>query len=137
MRGRVLLFLLINIAVVGLLLNSVWTLLSLLVVDGSGDAISRAELPAPKSDLIEGIQRVIPKIIHQTYANESIPSVWQVPQRSCIDLHADYEYMVREADPIEKCLGVVSDISQQLWTDASARDFIKIEYGVSEFMRRG
>lgn len=101
MRGRVLIFLLINIAIVGLLLNSVWTLLSLLVVDGSGDAISRAELPAPKSDLIEGIPRIIPKIIHQTYANASIPPVWQTPQRSCIDLHADYEYMVRKIRLIE------------------------------------
>ena len=94
MRGRVLIFLLINIAIVGLLLNSVWTLLSLLVVDGSGDAISRAELPAPKSDLIDGMPRVIPKIIHQTYANDSIPLVWQAAQQSCVDLHKDYEYMV-------------------------------------------
>lgn len=107
MRGRVLIFLLINIAIVGLLLNSVWTLLSLLVVDGSNDVISRAELPAPKSEVIDGMPRIIPKIIHQTYANDTIPKVWRTAQESCVKLHEDYEY--------------------KLWTDDSAREFIRAE----------
>lgn len=37
----------------------------------------------------------IPKIIHQTYINESVPEHWREAQRSCIDLHEDYEYKVR------------------------------------------
>jgi mannosyltransferase OCH1-like enzyme len=37
---------------------------------------------------------MIPKIIHQTYINTSIPEQWKSGQQSCIDLHADYEYMV-------------------------------------------
>ncbi|KAL1304472.1 hypothetical protein AAFC00_003463 [Neodothiora populina] len=108
MRRPVLLFLLLNLAIVGFLLHSVWTLLSLLIVDGSADAISRAELPAPGSDLIDGRPQMIPKIIHQTYINDSIPQVWQDPQASCIALHPDWEY--------------------KLWTDKKSRDFIAAEY---------
>ncbi|KAG9811972.1 putative MIPC synthase subunit, partial [Aureobasidium melanogenum] len=108
MRRPVLLFLILNLAIVAFLIHSVWTLLSLLVVDGSEDAISRAELPAPGSDLIDGRPQIIPKIIHQTYINESIPEVWQEPQKSCIELHKDWEY--------------------KLWTDAASREFIAAEY---------
>lgn len=108
MRRPVLIFLFVNLIIVGFLLHSVWTLLSLLVVDGSADAISRAELPAPGSDLIDSRTQMIPKIIHQTYKNETIPEVWQEPQASCLALHKDWEY--------------------KLWTDASARDFIAAEY---------
>lgn len=39
----------------------------------------------------------IPKIIHQTYANTSIPDHWKPAQRSCLDLHPDYEYKVSKS----------------------------------------
>lgn len=107
MRGRVLVFLFINLCVVAFLLNSVWTLLSLLVVNGSEDAITKAELPAPHSEKIDGRPLVIPKIIHQTFKNETIPQVWKEAQQSCIELHKDYEY--------------------KLWTDELAREFIANE----------
>ena len=107
MRGRVLLFLLINLCVVAFLVHSVWTLLSLLVVNGSEDAITKAELPAPHSEKIDDRPLVIPKIIHQTYKNETIPEVWKEAQQSCIELHKDYEY--------------------KLWTDELAREFIANE----------
>jgi len=96
MRTKLLIFLLLNVLVLGFLVRQVWTLMSLLVVDGSDDAISRAELPAPNSDMIEKMPQIIPKIIHQTYKNESIPEVWQEAQKSCIEMHKDYEYKVRE-----------------------------------------
>lgn len=108
MRKGVLIFLIINIIVVGVLVHNVWTLLELLVVDGSEDRISRAELPAPNSGAISERPQLIPKIIHQTYINESIPQRWQEAQKSCIDLHEDYEY--------------------KLWTDKKAREFIADEY---------
>lgn len=94
MRVKIIIFLLINLLVVGFLVNSVWTLLSLLVVDGSDDAILRPELPAPNSDLIEKMPQIIPKIIHQTYKNETIPERWLEAQASCKALHTDYEYIV-------------------------------------------
>jgi mannosyltransferase OCH1-like enzyme len=100
MRKGVLIFLVINIIIIGFLVHSVWTLLTLLFIDGSEDQISRAELPAPNSGKISERPRLIPKIIHQTYINESIPEHWQAPQQSCLDLHPDYEYKVGgAADP--------------------------------------
>lgn len=111
MRRPVLLFLVANLAICAFLIHSVWILLELLVVDGSADAISRAELPAPGSNSIDTREQMIPRIIHQTYINESIPLVWQEAQQSCIDLHTKedgWEY--------------------KMWTDAKSREFIAAEY---------
>lgn len=111
MRRAVLFFLIFNLAVVAFLVHSVWTLLTLLVVDGSEDAISKAELPAPGSDLIDARAQIIPKIIHQTYKNASIPTIWQGAQASCLALH-------QEEDGWE----------YKLWTDETSLEFIETEY---------
>jgi len=95
MRRGVLIFIVATVVILGFAVHNVWTLLSLLVVDGSEDAISRAELPAPNSVAINERPRLIPKIIHQTYVNDTIPEHWREPQKSCLDLHPDYEYKVR------------------------------------------
>jgi hypothetical protein len=96
MRRTVLLFILVNVSIVTYLVYNVWTLLSLLVVDGSEDAISRAEIPGPNSDdPFNGRPQLIPKIIHQTYANTSLPPHWKEAQQSCLKLHQDYDYKVR------------------------------------------
>lgn len=96
MRKGPLVFGLVSLVVLALLLRSVFTLLTLLVDDGSRDAIRHAEIPVANSSVINERPQLIPKIIHQTYANESIPPHWRAPQQSCIDLHHDYEYKVRE-----------------------------------------
>lgn len=108
MRRSVVIFLLITVIIVTLLLHSVSTLLSLLIEDASRDAIHRSEIPAPNSTLLDTRPQLIPKIIHQTYKNETIPEQWRVAQKSCIDLHPDYEYI--------------------LWTDATSQEFIAKEY---------
>ena len=108
MRRSLLVFLLFTVVVLTLLLHSVSTLLSLLIEDASRDAIHRSELPAPNSTLLETRPQLIPKIIHQTYINESIPAHWVPAQQSCINLHPDYEYI--------------------LWTDQKSLDFITQEY---------
>ncbi|KEF61679.1 uncharacterized protein A1O9_03247 [Exophiala aquamarina CBS 119918] len=108
MRRSLLIFLLIAIIILTFLLHSVSTLISLLFEDASADAIHRSELPAPNTTLLEGRPQLIPKILHQTYKNESIPERWQAAQQSCLDLHPDYEYM--------------------MWTDAKSADFIEKEY---------
>ncbi|KAG4436121.1 hypothetical protein IFR05_008400 [Cadophora sp. M221] len=108
MRRGTIIFLVINLIIIGFLLNAFSTLISLLFQSGAADAIHRAEIPAPGSDMIENRTQLIPKIIHQTYINESIPERWQAGQKSCIDLHEDYEYI--------------------LWTDEKSRDFIATEY---------
>lgn len=94
MRRGIVLFLLINALIIGFLVRSVFTLLTLLVEDASEDAIHRSDIPSPNSSLLESRPQIIPKIIHQTYINESIPERWIEPQQSCIDLHPDYEYIV-------------------------------------------
>ncbi|KAM0118554.1 CSG1/SUR1-like protein [Aspergillus fumigatus] len=96
MRRGVLIFLIVNLLIISFLVRSVFTLLSLLVEDASADAIRHAELPSPNSSLIEQRPQIIPKIIHQTYKNETIPEVWREAQQSCKDLHPDYEYISRE-----------------------------------------
>ena len=94
MRRGTALFLVVNLIILGLLVNSFKTLIGLLFEDGAADAISRAEIPAPGSHLIDERPQLIPKIIHQTYINKSIPVQWQAGQQACIDLHPDYEYKV-------------------------------------------
>lgn len=109
MRRNVLIFLLITISLLVFCVHQVWTLLTLLFVTGAEDAISRAELPGPNSTTSSPDRStLIPKIIHQTYKNETIPEVWRDAQKSCMELHEDYEYI--------------------LWTDKNARQFIQDEY---------
>ena len=95
MRRTVFLALLINVFVVVLLLKVFWPLLSLLVLTGASDAIPRAELvAAPGSLSLDSIPQLIPKIIHQTWKNTTIPQRWREPQKTCLDMHPDYEYKV-------------------------------------------
>lgn len=95
MRRGVLVFILVNVLIIAFLVRNVFTLLTLLIEDASQDAIHRADISSGDSPLLETRPQVIPKIIHQTYINESIPPQWVEPQQSCINLHPDYEYMVR------------------------------------------
>jgi len=108
MRRSVIIFLLVAITILTFLLHTVSTLISLLIEDASSDAIQKSELPAPNSTLFPSRPQLIPKIIHQTYINSSIPTQWLAAQQSCIDLHPDYEY--------------------NLWTDDRSLEFITKEY---------
>ncbi|RFU35867.1 hypothetical protein B7463_g508, partial [Scytalidium lignicola] len=108
MRRATAAFIVVNLFIIGLLVNACSTLISLLFEDASADAIHRAEIPAPGSELIDNKTFVIPKIIHQTYINSSIPEQWKAGQQACLDLHQDYEY--------------------KLWTDKASREFIAAEY---------
>ncbi|EEP78185.1 mannosyl phosphorylinositol ceramide synthase SUR1 [Uncinocarpus reesii 1704] len=108
MRRGALVFIIANIIVIAFLVNSVSTLLSLLFEDAADDAISRTELPAPNSTFIDQQEPLIPKIIHQTYKNESIPAIWLEAQQTCLERHPDYEY--------------------KLWTDDKAEEFIATQY---------
>ena len=94
MRRGLAIFLVLNTIIVFFLVRSVFTLLTLLVEDGAADAIHPAEIPAPNSPLIDDRPHLIPKIIHQTYVNDTVPERWREAQKSCVDLHEDYEYRV-------------------------------------------
>lgn len=94
MRRGLAVFLTINFSIIAFLVYQVSTLLTLLVEDASADAIHSVEVPAPNSPTIANMPQLIPKIIHQTYINESIPEIWREARQSCIELHEDYEYKV-------------------------------------------
>jgi hypothetical protein len=40
--------------------------------------------------------KIIPPILHQTCANESIPEMWKASQQSCRETYSDFQYMVRK-----------------------------------------
>jgi mannosyltransferase OCH1-like enzyme len=96
-RGLIL-FLLANLIIIGVLVHSVFTLITLLFEDCSADAIPSIEIPAPENaEEIAKRPQYIPRIIHQTWVNDSIPEKWQEAQKSCLELHSDYEYKVRSS----------------------------------------
>lgn len=105
---------LFNAAILILLATQVLDLFTLLVDDSFKDVIVDSELTEITYTENEDGQEVpsrellIPKIIHQTYKNETIPEVWQYPQQTVKKLNPDYEYI--------------------LWTDQTARDFIEENY---------
>jgi mannosyltransferase OCH1-like enzyme len=83
------LLLLFNFA---LILHNMLPLLRLLSEDGSFNSINAMELisnPQISKNLL-----LIPKIIHQTYNNWSIPLKWQKAQNRTRTSHEDYEYKV-------------------------------------------
>jgi len=111
MRRGIAIFFILLLAFLGLMLNQVWNLLGLLVFDGSEDAITKSELPAPDSNRKAAGTQMIPRIIHQTYKNSTIPDVWIEAQKSCRQLHnasEGWEY--------------------KLWTDDIMSEWIKKEY---------
>lgn len=95
MRRGISIFLFACLLVFVLLIRNIWTLLSLLVEDAAADAIQRVELLSLNASLIDQRPQIIPKVIHQTYKDDNIPEVWLDAQKSCIDMHPDYEYIVR------------------------------------------
>lgn len=100
MRRGLVVFLLVNLIIFAFLVRSVSTLIQLLFEDASADAILPADIPAADSPLLDELPHLIPKILHQTYKNESIPEIWKEAQQSCIDLHEDYEYKVRFSERV-------------------------------------
>lgn len=112
MRRGLLLFLVIVTALLLFAVNQVWNLLGLLVYDGKEDMIDPADLPDPGNKLNQDSpNQMIPKIIHQTTKNETIPAVWKEAHQSCVDMHtADMGW------------------EHKLWTDDLSLEFIRKEY---------
>lgn len=50
------------------------------------------------SDFHRPAEQTIPRILHQTCANEVIPEVWASSQQSCREAYADFEYKVGFSD---------------------------------------
>ncbi|CEL01315.1 hypothetical protein ASPCAL00901 [Aspergillus calidoustus] len=109
-RKTVMLLLCGDLMVIGLLLQTIKPLISLMY--------HNKELFTPQTGL-SGLNtsdtwgqvnqsNKIPRILHQTTATEVIPDHWVEPQRSCKNAYLDFEY--------------------KLWTDDSARNFLAVEY---------
>ncbi|RSL50219.1 hypothetical protein CEP53_008882 [Fusarium sp. AF-6] len=97
---------LVDLALFGLLLYSLRDLFSLLR--------HNKEMFIPHVNLtLQGQEpahssRQIPRILHQTCKNETIPEMWAEPQQSCLKAYSGFEY--------------------KLWTDERAREFLSSEY---------
>jgi len=88
--------LLLILVVVGVLLGATYlvsTLIALLFETGLAHAIIPETLSTRLASISEA-RRPIPKIIHQTWKNETVPELWAVAQYTCRDIHPDYEYIV-------------------------------------------
>lgn len=94
MRRGTIVFIVVNLIIVGFLVNACSTLISLLFESGSAYAILPGDIPGVNEELPKSRTQLIPKIIHQTYINSSIPAQWKEGQQACIDLHPSYEYIV-------------------------------------------
>ncbi|CCJ30802.1 unnamed protein product [Pneumocystis jirovecii] len=84
-----------------------WALVALLFENFKSVAI-REWSSSYSEDYKINMKEVIPRIIHQTWKNETIPEKWSDAYDHCKKLHPNYEHI--------------------LWTDEKARNFIAQEY---------
>ncbi|KAG5519867.1 hypothetical protein PMAC_000143 [Pneumocystis sp. 'macacae'] len=84
-----------------------WALIALLFENFKSVTIREWSTPYSEDYKIN-IKEVIPRIIHQTWKNETIPEKWAEAYDNCKKLHPNYEHI--------------------LWTDEKARNFIAQEY---------
>lgn len=92
MRKPLLLLIILCLSILGGLIYLFSTLIALLFETGLLNAIPPESLPF-RAQWSED-RRPIPKILHQTWKNETVPEMWSIAQYSCRDLHPDYEYIV-------------------------------------------
>ncbi|KAF7559247.1 hypothetical protein G7046_g4908 [Stylonectria norvegica] len=109
LRKAALWLILTDIVIFGILIAAFWPLITLLTRNeelfGPRFSVSPNDAPDAWSRPSE---RRIPRILHQTTANTTIPEKWVESQQSCINAYSNFEY--------------------HLWTDAKAREFIATEY---------
>lgn len=111
MRRPLLLFVLVLAALLIFAVHQVWNLLGLLIYSGLDDAIKKSELPGPGSEPTYTRPQMIPKIIHQTTKNETIPPVWREAHESCRAMHTEE-----------------MGWTHYLWTDEKSSAFIAKEF---------
>ncbi|RSM15387.1 hypothetical protein CDV31_004977 [Fusarium ambrosium] len=97
---------LVDLALFGLLLYSLRDLFSLL--RHNKEMFSpHVNVTLQDQDSVHS-SRQIPRILHQTCKNETIPEMWAESQQSCLKAYSGFEY--------------------KLWTDERAREFLSSEY---------
>ena len=92
MRKSLFLLITLLLSILGGLVYLFSTFIALLFETGLLNAIPPETLPF-RAQWTED-KHPIPKILHQTWKNETIPEMWAIAQYTCRDLHPDYEYIV-------------------------------------------
>jgi hypothetical protein len=105
LRKATVLFLLIDLMVVGLLLHTFAPLIILLrrneELFGSRVALPTSYRSGSRHQMTSS--GPIPRILHQTAATETIPNKWMESQKSCKEAYSDFEYKVILILPCGKC----------------------------------
>ncbi|KAJ6058030.1 uncharacterized protein N7446_008929 [Penicillium canescens] len=100
--------LLFDLVVLGLLLAILHPLISLLLRNNELFGPRDIFPPGERTEVRNSTGRLIPRILHQTCANETIPAKWAEAHASCKNAYADFEY--------------------KLWTHERSREFIAANY---------
>lgn len=104
--------LIIDLILVWLLVRTLNPLITLLLRNeelfGARVAVSQHSNASKSWHTATGHNHKIPRILHQTCPNQTVPQKWVDSQRSCRETYSDFEY--------------------KLWTDESAHDFLASEY---------
>ncbi|EMR10868.1 hypothetical protein PNEG_01015 [Pneumocystis murina B123] len=108
MKRLTLITVIVGLFLVVVLLNRSWFLITLLFENFELERISEWAVLYSDSYKVDTKKEAIPRIIHQTWKNETIPEKWEEAYDSCKKKHPNYEYI--------------------FWTDEKARDFIAQEY---------
>jgi hypothetical protein len=100
-RRGPLIFLVSVLLIVGILAHRSRFLIGLLFECGYPEVIDPVQLLDSPGAAEESEKQtpLIPKIIHQTYKNASLPQEWVVSQTACKKLHPEFKYMVRAPLP--------------------------------------
>jgi len=117
-RRGPLIFLASVLVIVVILAHRSRFLIGLLFANGYPDIIDPVHLLDAPGAVEESEKQasLIPKIIHQTYKNTSLPDEWLVSQKSCKKLHPEFKYMVRAPSrtPILRSALLTSSLTKQM-----------------------
>lgn len=97
-KAGVFLLLLVDLTIVSLLLYSLEPLITLL---RRNEELFSPRISIPRNDTFSSLQYSddlshpkIPRILHQTCANSTVPDKWVQSQRSCRETYSEFEYKV-------------------------------------------
>lgn len=96
-RKALIYLLFIDFVIISLLIHLFAPLITLLIRNEElfGARLTFHGNDTPGHDDPSSERRTIPRILHQTTANETIPEQWVGPQMACREAYSDYSYKVR------------------------------------------
>jgi hypothetical protein len=96
LRKATLCLLLIDVLIVGLLVRTLEPLITLLRRNEElfGPRVELSQQAPTEASHLRPDHHKIPRILHQTCANDTVPEKWILSQRSCKKAYVDFEYKV-------------------------------------------